>query len=326
MEKEVLVLLTREVLDKAIEAWEGSYANLRLLGQVENFVYEFDNYHKNFILRITHSSHRSKELVKSELNFLNHLSINNLPVCKPILSKNNSFTEIIKIKNGYFIVCAFEKAKGHVLKEWNDQLIFNLGSLVGKLHSAAKTYSEKGLVKRQQWFEEDHIVSAEKYLPKDQKKVLDEINTLTNFLKTIPQTKDNFGLVHTDIHKNNFFVYDQDITLFDFDDSCYHWFLYDISTVIYSASKAVDDSQEKNITIKNFMKIFFEAYRLENELDEKLLAYFLRLRDLLIYVFLYKKWDINNLSARNQIYFDKVKNRVENFTLVLDLEYKPLEN
>src|SRR5687767_8892825 len=116
MEKEVQKLFTTKLLEYAINKWGGSPDNLKLIGELENFVYEFNDGQNNFILRITHSSHRSNELIKAELDWINFLAVNDIPVCKPIPSINNSFIETFESENSYFIICAFEKARGQLIK------------------------------------------------------------------------------------------------------------------------------------------------------------------------------------------------------------------
>ena len=128
MEKIIKDLLSKEILENSILNWNGNFDNLKLIGDVENFVYEYKYEYKNFILRITHSSHRKKEDILAELEWINYLHKNNINVCNPIFSKNNNLLEIINIKNSYFIVCVFEKAKGKFANKenlLNENFLFN---------------------------------------------------------------------------------------------------------------------------------------------------------------------------------------------------------
>jgi len=68
LEKDVLDIFNESIVAEAISKWLGNLEKLKLLRQVENFVYEFDDGIRNFILRITHSSHRSRELIGAELH------------------------------------------------------------------------------------------------------------------------------------------------------------------------------------------------------------------------------------------------------------------
>jgi Ser/Thr protein kinase RdoA (MazF antagonist) len=328
MEKDILNLFSEDILQKSISFWGGNKFNLKLLGELENFVYEFNDHHKNFILRITHSSHRSKELVEAELDWINFLAANELPVCKPVLSLNNTFIETIPANDGYFIVSSFEKARGQAInknpgiireKEFN----FNLGKLVGKLHHLTKSYTAK-LNKRQQWFEEDNVSNAEIYLPLNQIKIIEEIKTLKLFFSNLPRNKDNYGLIHTDIHGGNFFIDQQEIILFDFDDSCYHWYIYDIAVVIYSFLLKIKNEDEKKHFGREFTRNFLKGYAVENTLEEEWLGYMpeiFRFRELLIYVFLNKKWDLNNLNKNDKEFFNNLKNRIDNNIPLVNCQY-----
>ena len=189
------------------------------------------------------------------------------------------------------------------------------------MHSTTKNYYADKINKRQEWFEEDNIANASVYLPENYKKVVEEIKALTDLFKNLPGDKDSYGLVHADIHGGNFFVEEYHINLFDFDDSCYHWYVYDLAVIIYSVLTTIKDIQERNLFALEFSRNLLEGYYSENNLDRKWLKYIpdiFRLRDLLIFVFLHKKWDLNNLSERDQEYFNNLKNRVENSTSLID--------
>lgn len=59
MEKEVVDLLSDEVKQEAASKYGAEIADLKLLGDFENFAYECVKADRSFIIRITHSSHRT---------------------------------------------------------------------------------------------------------------------------------------------------------------------------------------------------------------------------------------------------------------------------
>ena len=55
-------------------------------------------------------------------------------------------------------------------------------------------------------------------------------------MDTLRQESDAYGLVHADLHMGNFFVdHSGQMTVFDFDDCCFHWFGYDCAVSVVSS-------------------------------------------------------------------------------------------
>lgn len=74
------------------------------------------------------------------------------------------------------------------------------------MHAATKSYvPSPGIVKRMQW-EEEELLTVEKYIPKEDQLIVKNTKDLLNLLHTLPKNRDNYGLIHTDIHSGNFFM------------------------------------------------------------------------------------------------------------------------
>ncbi len=97
--------------------------------------------------------------------------------------------------------------------------------------------------------------------------MLTKYRDLRAYLDTLPQDSDSYGLVHSDFYFSNFFVDDSKITLFDFDDCCYAWFVYDIAmslfyTLSHNSVHAADLAKGRH-----FLSTYMEGYLGENNLD-----------------------------------------------------------
>ena len=69
MDKKALEVYRNKVLHKTAKCFGVTKVQLELLtGGSENFVYGYERNDKDFILRITHSSHRNVDLIKGELD------------------------------------------------------------------------------------------------------------------------------------------------------------------------------------------------------------------------------------------------------------------
>lgn len=136
------------------------------LGGFENFIYGFDHNSQSYIVRISHSSHRIIEEIKSEQDFACYLAENGAKVSKPIKTIHNSLVEEINASDGsYFIFSAYTKAPGRAPKpsDASDDFFFEYGKTVGRFHFLTKKYTpSKGIKRRFHWYQDDIIDNAKK--------------------------------------------------------------------------------------------------------------------------------------------------------------------
>ena len=106
----------------------------------------------------------------------------------------------------------------------------NWGRILGQMHRLAKTYQPVSeTIRRPEWDKWEYYAGFPygEQLPVIHKKY----DQLIAELHALPKEVDSYGLIHNDFNDGNFTVdYDNgDITVFDFDDSCYFWFMYDLA-------------------------------------------------------------------------------------------------
>jgi len=323
MEKEIEKQFSKEILYEAAGRFGLVESSLKQLGAFENYVYEGQKDGISYILRLTHSSHRNTNMVLGELDWINFLSTNGVMVSKSLPSCSGNLAEEIYVEADYFIVTLFEKAEGKLLdsndsREWSADIFKAWGNIIGKMHKATKKYEvPNDKIKRPQWNEDD-LLDLEKYIPKDHIHIIEIGNKLLNYFDTLPKDKDCYGLIHTDIHAGNFFVHNEKITVFDFDDCSYQWFISDIAIALYySVWSCCDDktTEEKKQFSQQFLQAFLDGYNLENKLNQfwiNQIPYFLKLRDLNLYAVLHKKWDLDNLNEKQIKLLNEIKKRIEN--------------
>jgi len=322
VEKEIEKQFSKEVLYEAARRFGLLESSLKVLGAFENYVYEGQKDGISYILRLTHSSHRSTNMVLGELDWINFLSANGVMVSKSLPSCSGNLAEEIYVDSDYFIVTLFEKAEGKLLdsknnEEWNHSIFKAWGNIIGKMHKTTKKYEvPNDEIKRPQWNEDD-LLDLEKYIPENEKNIIEIGYKLLSYFDTLPKDKDCFGLIHTDIHSGNFFVHNEEITVFDFDDCSYQWFISDIAIALYySVWSCCDDktTEEKEQFAQEFLQAFLDGYNLENKLSEfwiNQIPYFLKLRDLNLYSVLRKKWDLDNLNEKQIKLLNEIKTRIE---------------
>lgn len=328
MEKHIKELLTDEVLEKCALTFGLRLDDVTYIGGFENFVYEFKRNEIEYILRIGHSDHREYDMIRSELDWVNFLAQNNADVSTPIKSITGNLVEKEILNDGsYFTVTAYEKAKGIMPTKENidDNFCFEYGRAIGKLHHLTKKYKPtENIPKRYEWHEDILFKNGEVFLPQEDEYIIKKYNELIVYLKGLPKDVDSYGLIHTDIHFGNFFVDNNKLTIFDFDDCSYKWFISDIAIAIFYLTAFSMDSQTRNSFVKEFMYSFMKGYNLENKLDTywlKELKNFIKLRECIIYIVIHRSFEPSNLPEWTVKYKADFKRRLEKNIPLIDLDF-----
>jgi Ser/Thr protein kinase RdoA (MazF antagonist) len=191
------------------------------------------------ILRISYRPDRPLECIQAELHFVNYLADGGVRVSRPIPSEEGNLTEVLHAAGIPFIIVSFVRGRGmrmpdngyHYREGVPIQEYFqNWGQVLGQMHRLAKTYQPlNDTIRRPQWHTWD-VFTGFPYgdrLPVIQTKY----DRLVAELHALPKDADSYGLIHFDFNDGNFTVdYDNgDITVFDFDDSCYFWFVFELA-------------------------------------------------------------------------------------------------
>lgn len=302
------------VLDKAANRYGTTPDKISHVGGIDNIVYEYERDGESFILRFTHSSHRTVELVKGEIDFLNYLTDNDASVSRPVPSENGELVEVITLKNSYYSVAAFEKAKGIPavkmnIDEQSNNFFQELGQTVGNLHALTKEYILPRNCKRPEWHEDDFYYS-EKYVP-SQSIIVKKSKTLMEYLFTLPKGRNSYGLVHADVHTDNIYVHNGKITLYDFDDSRYSWFAHDIAVALFFMIMDTN-VQEKEQFAHSFLRNFMKGYNKKNSLTPfwlKHIPVFLNLHVILCYNIINYESETGQLDPHFDYWCQKFMNK-----------------
>ena len=262
---------------------------MRRLGDYENFVYEADVAGQPAVLRLTHRSHRSAEDLRAELDFIRFLAGQGLRACAPIPTLRGAE---IRLVGDEFLACCFERAQGQKASHleralWNERLFAAWGATLARFHQCAEQYrSPPGRPERSHWFEDD--LSGSRHFPEQASDLRDRLVALVGQLKQRPSSPETFGLIHADLHSGNFLVSASgELSVFDFDDSCRHWFSYDLAVVQNQLSETGEPAEsESNWT--TLLDGYQRVRPLPPSFHEEL-PLLLLLRDLQLYQLMHKK-------------------------------------
>ena len=319
---EVFEIHQEEVLNIAAKRYGLDRAIIKRLGGFENFVYQSEN----LVLKITHSIRRSMEYLLGELEFVRFLAENGVSVAEPVPSTRGHLVETIPLDEGYFLIYAFRKAKGAEPTENQLDADFyeQWGRLTGQIHSLTKGFQPSHpSYKRQEWYEEE-VLDFAKYVPVSQKIVHQKKEKIFKFLHSLPQNRDSYGLIHNDIHYGNICLANGGLTLFDFDDCTYQYFVIDIAVAIHSVLPGYDHKAQFNRIAEHFLTHFMKGYSQENQLDQIWLTYlsdFMKFYDLIDYGIFYQAWDMKDLSLARKKILERVRYRIENEICIVGMDF-----
>ncbi len=293
MEPEITRRYNDWILKEALSRYDLHEDQITPLDGFENYIYEFQRGRAAYILRIGHSRRRTVELIQGEVDWINYLADGGAWVARAIPSARGNLVESIDDGHddgGQFLATAFHKAPGGHSWEvgWSRMLYKAYGRMIGRIHALSKDYTPTHLEwRRQEW---DHPSNLEvlKWLPESETLLIERYKQIKTYLDALPRDDESYGLIHQDAHPGNLFVDPSNgqLTLFDFDDCVYGWYVYDIAMVVFYMI-VLDDDPVKSL--ESFWPHFWAGYCAENSLDSSWLAeipHFLKLREIDLYALL----------------------------------------
>jgi Ser/Thr protein kinase RdoA (MazF antagonist) len=283
----IVKLCEREVLATACRLYGASPNNLYKFDDYEgcaNLVYHYEHGGHTRVLRLSYRSDRTVEMIRAELHFISYLAENGVRVSSPLPSVDGNLLKVISAGGIPFIVVSFLKGRGMRVPDngyrYRDgvpiqEYFQNWGQVLGQMHRLTKTYQPLSeSIKRPEWHTWEYYAGfpAKDRLPFINEKYIQLINEL----HTLPKDIDSYGLIHNDFNDGNFTVdYDNgDITVFDFDDSCYFWFMYDLACAWEGGIGRVmfRPLAERKAFMDRYMDQVMEGYIRENTLSDEWLA------------------------------------------------------
>ncbi|MBD8496989.1 phosphotransferase enzyme family protein [Paenibacillus arenosi] len=289
------------------------------IGGFESYVYEYIKDNQSFILKIIHRERRTKLMLLAEVEYINYLAEHGIPVSRCIPSIDGQY--VYKVAQFYFV--SYEKAKGEKVseKDWVPSLFVQLGDIVGRMHQLAEVFtsSDPSFV-RIQWHEEPRLQHFSKLL-QGQPAVIKYGQGVLKQLHAYPVTSQNYGLIHYDCHRGNYFVVDGQITLFDFDDMQYNWYVNDIAVILYYVITG-NQAGQNNQHIREFFSYFLAGYTRHRTLEREELERiptFLKLRQFLLYIAISEKQAEGKLTERMKLTLDRIRGEIERNEEIIDI-------
>lgn len=327
MEAWIEALFSDAIVEEAITLFDIRAEERKKLGDFENYVYEVKQGDQNLILRLTHSSHRSMDEIQAELDWINELHKQGVNVSR---ADSGQRIEMIPVEKGCFYACLFDKVPGYAVKTddpaFRSELFEAWGREIGKMHKISMKY-QPAHRKRDRWNQGD-LLRFDNYLTRsDDAGIITEGERLVDEIKSFHETGKTFGLIHSDVHQGNFFYDGNEIHIFDFDDSMYHYYSSDLAIPVYYAvwGKCGNESlQVRSAFATEFLYSFLKGYRTEATISNewlKTIPFFLKLRDFELYTVFNKKFNVDIMEEKDKEALQNIRHRLVNKELIADISF-----
>lgn len=222
-----------------------------------------------------------------------------------------------------FFVVAFERAPG---SSWSEKISQNeefqrLGQILGKIHCLSKTYVPEALApKRFVWSANAYLRDFSLNVPASQNLVHLNFKNLMQRVHQLPRDDQSYGLIHGDFCFGNYAVQsDGTITVFDFDESQYGWFIQEIAVNLFYGVVVPSRDEDELAFTQRYLTNFFEGYDRENTLGRDCLTHlstFLDLRQAILYSSLYRN---DNLDEWSKEFLRRARTNMENQLPLVDM-------
>ncbi|WP_179136157.1 phosphotransferase enzyme family protein [Paenibacillus sp. 32352] len=235
------------------------------------------------IIRITYLNDRSRGELLGEVEYIRYLFEHGGSVSSVVSSRKGNLLEEISHNNHTFFVCLFEKAKGKRLVENHyryregvpiTEYYYNCGKVLGKLHQLSKSYAP--VHRRYSFFDKYNVEYIDKLIPGSLSLLKEKLAELLKTLEGLDRSPESFGMIHFDYNDGNYtidFATGQ-ITVYDFDNACYGWYMYDLADLWRSGMgwiRSEPDADKRKKFMDDYFKTALEGYRSETQIENSML-------------------------------------------------------
>ena len=229
-------------------------------------VFQFTLDEQTYVLRITPpNADLDYTSMRACLEWMDYLARHGASIPRPVASIEGNLIERLVYAGEIYLAVAFEKIRGvlaeeHPIEAWDPGLIFELGKAVEQMHSLARSHAPEPQYIRPEW---DTIVNCFHHPAADgtPAHILQKKNQVMETIKALPKEPEHYGLVHSDLHFGNIFAEPEcgKITLFDFDDCCYGWYVMDLSMILFDALVLYQGTDREAFAAR-FFRLFLDGY------------------------------------------------------------------
>ncbi|MEM1155474.1 MAG: phosphotransferase, partial [Pseudomonadota bacterium] len=253
----------REAALSALSAWNLEVDSVAFFSQSENIVLRTETSTGTYALRLHRPGYHSFEELNSEILLHDMVRAAGLETPTALKTRDGEYyTEIEMSYSGETRYAGLSRwMSGTVLEAFIESspdaatrrgYFQQLGRLMATLHNYAAKWTPPPQFVRHR-LDEEGLAGAAPFWGRfweaspassSQKAILETARShLFDFLSALDKGPDAFNVIHADLHPGNILVDDDQVTIFDFDDAGFGWFLYDVATALFDSWYENDDYQ-----------------------------------------------------------------------------------
>jgi Ser/Thr protein kinase RdoA (MazF antagonist) len=305
----------KEIVEEACQRFQGTENSLRFLGGFYQNVYEYKRHGETCILKLIPMATKDKKQLHFEFEWVSYLRANGIPIPKPILSSRGQMVETIIRLPVPCCVFSFEKANGQKVNpsgmEWSPRLFRRWGKVMGKMHFLSKHFADRASTPFFEEWNEGEIFHRD--LSFVEGRIVDRFILFLQKISTFPKSPDTYGLIHNNLHQQNFLVDPTgNMILYDFSKVKYHFYTYDIAIALFHAMQTVPEPEQAQFK-EWFLPPFMEGYLLEHKLDKswrEQVEFFLEYRQIFYYLYLMSYYSRDQIDKQTKQTLESLQSRL----------------
>jgi Ser/Thr protein kinase RdoA (MazF antagonist) len=244
-------------------------------------------------LRVHRHGYHSKEAIQSEMQWMAYLASQGVMVPQPLVNRQQQFLSEVSHGGSVYITDLLTWLDGAQLGNSTDplpfsktelqQIFFNLGKTMARLHDVSDAWEIPQGFKRHAW-DRDGFVGEKAFwgnfwdvgdIGENDRQLLHLAREKAGAeLKALRGAGADYGLIHADFVRQNILVVGTNVRVIDFDDSGFGFRMYDFATALVK-----NRDEPHYAAIKSSLFDGYRSLRQLSQLDEHSLDLFLILRD-----------------------------------------------
>lgn len=268
---------------------ETSVVSLLNISENTTFVANDPKSDKKIILRVHRPDYHTRQEIESELIWIDSLREQKIVrTAAPLGLVSGGRIAGFQHEGVDRLVVGFEFLPGHAPAPENNlkKAFYTLGSVTARLHEHIKGWATPVGFKRKVWDFDSMLGQWPLWgdwrdamgLDDKGKHLLEQTATLlAQKLETYGSDASRFGLVHADLRLANLLMGEDGLSVIDFDDCGYSWFMYDFAAAISFMEEDKQIPDLKNSWVKGYRSVAYLPSK-----EEQAIPMFIMLRRMLL--------------------------------------------
>jgi Ser/Thr protein kinase RdoA (MazF antagonist) len=263
----------REALEVS-RLWDMAATGVAHLRTAENSNWRVEFAGRKWVLRLTRKTHRTRRQLEAELDFVEHVAAGGAQVARPLRTPSGDrvvdATECMSTRERTYATL-FQRLQGRHFEYHSADIAAPLfrvwGAAMARLHELSRSFEARRGFRRPEW-SEDPVAGCQVGCAVVERETLALREDLVRWLRGLKPDPLHYGMVHGDFERTNFLLDHGSIQLFDFDDCCRHWFVWEIACALWAFRNAAGEDRTR------ILRWFLEGYSAIRPPDTERLASF----------------------------------------------------